>query len=240
MPKRKADSVLEGDSRKCPRSVASGRSNQVEFILANGFVPSTKCEWCLSSGEECIMDRTRRYSKCAGCTRRGHPCRREFHTDNEWDLLRRAEQKVADDISAADDELDLLEPELKQLQERLAEVQSKIRGTLARHARLRKQQKFLKERGFKMSEHDSELLAILDEKKSSPEQASSSSALDLQQLAATAENPDFDRILLEIDQMPAAFWDVPDVSLLGGVSGGSPSPVGGTVEPAGGSPSGSR
>jgi predicted nucleic acid-binding Zn-ribbon protein len=151
-------------------------------------------------------------------------------------LLRRAERKVADDLSAADDELDLLEPELKQLQERLAEVQSKMKNTLARHARLRKQQKFLKERGFKMSEHDSELLRILDEKTSSPEQTAPS-ALEIQQLASTADNPNFDQMFHEIAQLPPSFWDGLDVS---GLSG-SPSPfAGGTVEPAGGSPSGSR
>jgi predicted nucleic acid-binding Zn-ribbon protein len=151
-------------------------------------------------------------------------------------LLRRAERKVADDLSAADDELDLLEPELKRLQERLAEVQSKMKNTLARHARLRKQQKFLKERGFKMSEHDAELLRILDEKTSSPGQAAPS-ALEIQQLASTAENPNFDQMFQEIAQLPPSFWDGLDVS---GLSG-SPSPsVGGTVEPAGGSPSGSR
>ena len=80
-------------------------------------------------------------------------------------MLKQAEAKVASDLSTADDELELLQPEMEQLQSRLNEVQQKIKSTLARHARLRKQQKFLKERGFKMSEHDAELLRILDEKK---------------------------------------------------------------------------
>jgi chromosome segregation ATPase len=110
-----------------------------------------------------MMDRTDKYSKCASCTRAGRVCKREFHTNNEWDLLKSAEQRIAEGLSEADDELELLEPELKQVQDRLAEIQQKINKTLARHARLRKQQKFLKERGFKMSKHDTELLKILDE-----------------------------------------------------------------------------
>ncbi|KAJ5746828.1 uncharacterized protein N7511_008524 [Penicillium nucicola] len=115
------------------------------------------------------MDRTDKYSKCASCTRASRVCKREFHTNNEWDLLKSAEQKIADSLSAADDELELLEPELKLVQDRLAEIQNKINKTLARHTRLRKQQKFLKERGFKMSKHDTELLKILDEQQSSLE-----------------------------------------------------------------------
>jgi hypothetical protein len=47
------------------------------------------------------------------------------------------------------------------------EKQQKVAESLAHHSRLWKQQKFLKERGFKILEHDAELLQILDEKKSS-------------------------------------------------------------------------
>lgn len=82
----------------------------------------------------------------------------------ECDMLKQAKAKVASNLLAADDELELLNFEFELLQSRLAEVQSKIKTTLARHSRLRKQQKFLKERGFKMSDHDTELLWILDEK----------------------------------------------------------------------------
>jgi predicted DNA-binding transcriptional regulator YafY len=85
--------------------------------------------------------------------------------------LKSAEKKIASELSATDDELELLYPELRQLQEhlekiqkKLMEKQQKVAESLARHSRLRKQQKFLKEHGFKMSEHDAELLRILDEK----------------------------------------------------------------------------
>lgn len=110
------------------------------------------------------MDQSCCYSKCAACTHQGRTCCRKFHTGKEWDMLKQAEAKVVSDLSAADDELELLNPELELLQSHLAEVQNKIKTTLAHHSCLCKQQKFLKECGFKMSDHDTELLWILDEK----------------------------------------------------------------------------
>ena len=72
--------------------------------------------------------------------------------------MKQAEVKVVSDLSAADDELELLNPKLELLQSCLAEVQSKIKITLICHSYLCKQQKFLKEHGFKISDHDTELL----------------------------------------------------------------------------------
>ena len=239
MPKRKADSVLEGVP-KLPsvRDQVAGRIRQADYIIANSFIASVPCDCCQESGEDCVMDRSRRYSKCASCTRAGRSCKREFHTGREWDLLRRAEDKLSSDIEKNESELDLLEPELSALQSRLADLhqqmlnkQKQYQEAMSRQRRLRKQMAFLKQKGFKMSDHDAELLKILDEHNTSPEQATST-ALDLQQLTATAENPDFDQMMAEIADLPASFWDAPAFSV-----GDS---VGGTVEPAGCSPSGSR
>ena len=80
------------------------------------------------------MDCSCCYLKCAVCTCQGCTCHCEFHTGKEWDLLKQAEAKVASDLSAVDDELELLNPELKLLQSCLAEVQSKIKTTLACHS----------------------------------------------------------------------------------------------------------
>lgn len=241
MPKRKADFLPECLSRSpCPSTVLHHR--QADYIELHSLVTSTPCNHCRDSGVDCLMDRSDKYSKCAACTRAGRVCKQEFHTNNEWDLLKSAEQKIAAGLSEADDELELLEPELSALQSRLAEVQQRINKTLARHARLRKQQKFLKERGFKMSKHDAELLRILDEQQSSPGQATP--ALDLEQLAATAENPNFDQMLAEIVDLPSSFWDGPSLSGFGASLPSavqeSVSPPGNTSVPAGGSPSSSR
>jgi len=196
MPKRRANSPLASTSKQ-PRDWQAVISEQTAYILDNSFIPSVSCELCASMGEECVMDRSRRYSKCASCTRLRRPCRREFHTGSEWELLKQAEAKVASDLSNADDELE-------QLQSHLEEVQQKLKSTLARHARLRKQQKFLKERGFKMSEHDAELLRIVDEKSS---EQLDPPVVEVQQLAATSSNPDFNQMLEEIAQMPSSFWE---------------------------------
>jgi hypothetical protein len=68
------------------------------------------------------------------------------------------------------------------------EKQQKVAESLAYHSQLQKQQKFLKEHGFKMSEHDAKLLQILDKKKSSKQP---DPAAKIKQLAITSENPNF-------------------------------------------------
>ena len=133
MPKRRADSNSESSS-KHPRDWRVVRSEQADFIFEHGFSPSVACEYCQHEGLECIMDCSRCYLKCAACTCQGRTCRREFHTGKEWDLLKQAEAKVASDLSAVDDELELLNPELELLQSCLAEVQSKIKTTLVCHS----------------------------------------------------------------------------------------------------------
>jgi hypothetical protein len=76
-----------------------------------------------------------------------------------------------------------------------------------------------------MSEYDAELLRILDEKKSSEQP---DPAAEIEQLAVTSENPDFNQMMTEIDQMPPSFWENFDF------------PSNSTVERVGGSLSGSR
>lgn len=123
MPKRRADTVLEG-VLKLPRDhdQAAGRVRQSEYIIENGFITSFPCDYCASSGEVCVMDRTHRYSKCASCTRQGRLCKKDFHTKKEWDLLKQAEKKIASKLSATDDKLELLYPELRQLQDHLEKI----------------------------------------------------------------------------------------------------------------------
>ena len=53
---------------------------------------------------------------------------------------------------------------------------------------------------------------------------------EIRQLAASSEDASLIRMVASFDQVPPAFWDGQDALLS----------VGGTVEPAGGSPSGSR
>ena len=80
---------------------------------------------------------------------------------------------------------------------------------------MHKQQKFLKECGFKMSNHDTELLQILDEKSS---KQSDLPVVEVQQLAATSENPEFNQMVAELDQMPPSFWDDLDLSSAGNLA----------------------
>ena len=80
---------------------------------------------------------------------------------------------------------------------------------------MRKQQKFLKEHGFKMSDHDTKLLRILDEKSS---EQSDPPVVEVQQLAATSENPEFNQMVAKLNQMPPSFWDDLDLSSAGNLA----------------------
>ena len=157
MPKHHADNSLENSS-KYSHDWHVIWSEQAEFIINNSFSPSVTCKYCQYEGLECVIDQSHYYLKCATCTHQGHTYHHKFHTSKEWDLLKQAKAKIVSDLSAVDDELEMLNPELKLLQNHLAKVQSKIRTTLIHYSCLCKQQKFLKEHGFKISDHDTELL----------------------------------------------------------------------------------
>ena len=66
-----------------------------------------------------------------------------------------------------------------------------------------------------MSNHDTELLQILDEKSS---KQSDLPVVEVQQLAATSENPEFNKMVAELDQMPPSFWDDLDLSSAGNLA----------------------
>ena len=125
MLKHRADSDLSGP----PKQSCDWKQviiSQSEYILSHSFITSVSCESCASSGEDCMMDRTHHYSKCASCTRHHCTCCCEFHTRNKWSLLKRAEEKVSSDMEKNENELDLLEPELSSLQDRLAQLHQQV------------------------------------------------------------------------------------------------------------------
>ena len=71
-----------------------------------------------------------------------------------------------------------------------------------------------------MSDHDTELLQILDEK--SLEQ-SDLLVEEVQQLAATSENPDFSQMLEELNHVSPSFWNDPSVAGILALPGDNPS-----------------
>ena len=169
--------------------------------------------------------------KCAICTRQGRTCHRDFHTSKEWDLLKHAEDKISLDLEKNENELDLLEPELSSLQDHLAQLHQQLldkqrafQSAMACQHHLWKQQAFLKQRGFCMLEHDVDLLWILDEKSL---KQSNPLVIEVQQLAVTSNNPNFNEMLEELAQVLSSFWknanlftgDIPSPS--GGIPSGS-------------------
>ena len=69
-----------------------------------------------------------------------------------------------------------------------------------------------------MSEHDTELLRILDEKSSEQPDLP---VKEVQQLAVTSDNPsDFNQILEELSAVPSSFWESTNLSV-GGIPSAS-------------------
>jgi hypothetical protein len=69
----------------------------------------------------------------ASCTRRGWKCEKQFHSTAQWESLKRDEEWINCEITKAKEASAWL---------------------FAKLARLRKQRKFLKDRGAKMLDHD--------------------------------------------------------------------------------------
>ena len=150
-------------------------------------------------------------------------CCCDFHTNKEWDLLKHAEDKISSDLEKNENELDLLEPELSSLQDHLAQLHQQLldkqwafQSAMACQQHLQKQQSFLKQRGFRMSEHDVDLLQILDEKSS---EQSDLLVVEVQQLAVTSDNPDINQMLEELARVSSSFWENADL-----FAGDMPSP----------------
>ncbi|BCR87428.1 uncharacterized protein ACHE_31415S [Aspergillus chevalieri] len=139
---------------------------------------------------------------CASCTRHGRKCEKRFHSDKEWRDLNR--------------EQDRIEKEIHEAEEASAKIFAKL-------MRLRRQQQFLKERGGRMLEHDSNLMERLDEE-------DPLSAEDLQELERLADEQEAaqlaavsnDPSLTQMMNSPS-FWENFDSAVAGGI----PSPVGG-------------
>lgn len=162
-----------------------------------------------------------KHRNCAECTRRGRKCAKKFHSELEWQKVLREQQKIDDEIALAE--------------QQQMDIMMKI-------IRLRKQRQFLRTRNDRMLSHDSHIMDVLDvEDPLSAEDLAEldrlADAEDARVLAATSENPTLTQMIANADPSSSVFWDGLDASLF--ASGGSPS-GGGTVEPAGGSPSGSR
>lgn len=185
---------------------------QYRAILANGSIVDNPCDHCAQSNKSCVMDSKNK--NCAECTRRGRKCLKQFHSEREWENLHRDQEKIAS--------------ELEEAQRNWLEHSQKMQEAMSKILRLQKQQRFLKERGGRMLEHDSLLMEQLDEE-------DPPSAEDLRELERLADESDAafldavssDPSLTRMMNDPS-FWVTFDPS------------AGGTVEPAGGSPSDSR
>ena len=175
------------------------RVRQADSIKEKGRVVENSCEYCFLKGTLCIMDSKNR--NCASCTRRGCKCEKRFHGDREWNELKRNEKKLQDQLSEA-----------------LAE-QARIS---AKVARLFKQQQFLKDRGEKMLDHDSNVLERLDEENPlSAEELQELEHLADEQEAAQLAAVSNDSSLTQMMNSPS-FWENFDSTVAGGI----PSPTG--------------
>lgn len=216
--------------QKPKRNKYADNNRLADRIERTGRPVDSPCDYCLVRGKCCIMSSYANSRKCSTCARRGQTCERSFHSDKEWDDLQREEQKLSVDLVEA--------------QKQFLQHSQKMNEAMAKILRLQKHQQFLKDRGGRMLDHDQVVADRLNEE--DPPTAAEFAEFnqlaeqqEIRQLAATSEDASLMRMVASLDQDPSSFWAVPDASLLG-VPGGFSSPAGGTVEPAGGSPSGSR
>ena len=223
-----------------PPSGVSGRKLH-ELIEHEGFESLVPCSRCISLDRTCI--RSEQSSRCAGCVRAGGRAKcdmpKESFTDAEWRRLLKFQSSLDDEEEAV----------------------------LAKLLRLRKQKKLLKKRAGdfiareykeiaeleELERREAEELQRLEDERIESErkerEAESSRAAteridhalskDQQVLAATSEDPTLTQMIASVDPLPSLSWDDLD-AFLSTEAAKSPSPVGGTVELAGGSPSGSR
>ncbi|KAL4992906.1 hypothetical protein BDV10DRAFT_190477 [Aspergillus recurvatus] len=182
------------------------RRERALLIVRDSFEVSP-CDHCFYSVLPCIISTGK--ANCAECTKDGKSCRRELHSASDYQRLQQNEKKLDEDIDRIEEEQNRLHEELQRSMQKLL--------------RLRKQRKFLKERGIRMLEHD----AILDPGDTEPP---TQSGVANPSLAATSEDVTLNQLLNlpGRDPFSPSFWN------------GVGSPSGGTVEPVGASPSSSR
>lgn len=209
------------------------RLAQYNKILQFGTVVDNPCEYCSSHFTDCVMDPKSR--NCAECTRRGRRCVREFHSEAEW-------KRVLRESEAIDKRMEEIEKQQVQLTMEML--------------RLRKQRRLFKARSDRMSSHDDSLmeqfdaedpltaedLAELDREADldlSARQNRAASEANSQVLAATSEDPTLTQMIASADPSLSLLDSVDFDAFLRSVPQGVSSPSGSTVQPAGGSPSGS-
>ncbi|KAJ6050561.1 uncharacterized protein N7446_010670 [Penicillium canescens] len=139
MPKRKADSDPQNSS-KPKRDKYAENCKLADRIERSGVPVDSPCDYCFVRGKVCIMSPYSDSKKCSTCARRGQTCERSFHSDKEWDDLQRDEQRLAQ--------------ELEEAQKLFLQHSQKMNEAMAKVLRLQTHQKFLKDRGGRMLNHD--------------------------------------------------------------------------------------
>lgn len=148
-----------------PRDRYKERLRQADLIERHGFPVDPPCCLCERKNQSCIMDSKSR--NCAACTRRGRKCEKRFHSDKEWKELEKAQKSIEDQIR---------------------KTREVIASSFAKLNRLERHREFLRERGFKMLDHDTLVMDQLDEEDPSGVPPDSPVADD-QNLAALSEVP---------------------------------------------------
>jgi hypothetical protein len=166
------------------RDRIADRVRQSEKIRKYGFPVDFPCEYCVSKNQSCIMDSKSR--NCASCTRRGRKCEKRFHSANEWNRLQEEEDRISRELREAESSVMSSNEAQALLLRQLSEIALQQSEALAKVQRLRKQQKFLKERGSKMLDHDTNVMDVLDEE--DPEGIPPSTPPEGRELNATLDN----------------------------------------------------
>jgi hypothetical protein len=146
-------------------------------------VKMSPCTNCVKKGRQCIVSNESR--RCSECTRRGIKCDVFSPSPGEWELLRKEEERLEREMTAA-----------------MAQAQE----AFAKQLRLVQQQKLLKTRGGEMLRRGLATLDELDEaeekdRQEAAKQAESSTV----SLATIGDLPDI------FDSLSPSFWQGLDV-----------------------------
>lgn len=225
-----------------PLAKSSVRKNQlVERISEEGYHSVVPCDRCVRLKRVCV--RADCSDRCGDCVKGGGGVKCEMSnptfTDAEWRRLVKSQNSLEEEEEAILAKLLRLRKQKRLLQKRAGDFIARDYKEIAELEELERREAEERDR-LEKERVESEQ----KECEAGPSRAASESnqrAFDVnrQILAATSDNPSLTQMIASTDPSSSVFWDDLDAFLVAETVK-SPSPVGGTVEPAGGSPSGSR
>jgi hypothetical protein len=151
------------------------RSRLADYIDREG-VEMFPCSNCMKHKRPCVCSDTSSSKRCGECVRRGIKCDVEGIPVSDWDTLDREEYRLETAEMVAE--------------ESLRKAQEQMNLALNRLARLKKQKRFLRERGKDMLTRGLKTLDELDEAEEKEKQEKEKAAAEAARLSSVVPGPE--------------------------------------------------